>query len=319
MLSPVHIPTASTPCEDCHSTTVFTAFSGTSMSSAKHTLMFAVIGSTCDACHNRVTPALNFYGVTNLQTRPTDHNSGNKATADCSSCHNPNNWDGGAQKRAKASTVIATAKALVPTAPASGASVRSTTTVNATAGAPAIELSAATGPQAGIRARQSAQASAFAHTFADSDCVSCHNGRVAAGKGAGHIASNESCGNCHTTMAWLPARFDHQGISARCASCHNAVLTAGKANSHIPTNLDCSNCHGTIAWRPARFSHAGAIGSCQSCHNALTGMGKLPGHVQTALDCGACHNTLRWTPADAPAPQRPVAPGPRGNHSGSGK
>ena len=101
VLSPVHIPTASTPCEDCHSTTVFTAFSGTTMTSAKHTLMFGIIGNTCDACHNRVTPALNFYGVSNLQTRPTDHNSGNKATSDCSSCHNPNNWGGGAQKQSQ--------------------------------------------------------------------------------------------------------------------------------------------------------------------------------------------------------------------------
>ena len=80
MLSPVHIPTSTTPCEDCHSATVFTSFSGTTMTAAKHTSMFAVIGKTCDACHNKVSPALSFYGVTNLTTRPSDHSSGNKAT-----------------------------------------------------------------------------------------------------------------------------------------------------------------------------------------------------------------------------------------------
>ena len=94
VLSPVHIPTASTPCEDCHSPSVFTSFSGTTMSATKHTMMFTVIGNTCDACHNRVTPPLTFYGVTNLTVRPTDHNSGSMATNDCSGCHNPNDWGG---------------------------------------------------------------------------------------------------------------------------------------------------------------------------------------------------------------------------------
>ena len=51
VLSPVHIPTSSTACEACHAIS-FTSFSGTTMSSAKHTSMFAVIGKTCDACHD---------------------------------------------------------------------------------------------------------------------------------------------------------------------------------------------------------------------------------------------------------------------------
>jgi len=41
LLSPVHIPTGTTACESCHSATDFTAFSGTTMTSAKHTAMFA--------------------------------------------------------------------------------------------------------------------------------------------------------------------------------------------------------------------------------------------------------------------------------------
>jgi hypothetical protein len=105
VLSPVHIPTGSTPCEDCHSNTVFTTFSGTTMTAAKHTSMFTVIGSTCDACHNKVTPALSFYGVSNLQTRPGDHNSGSKLTNDCSGCHSPKNWDN-SQIRARAASTV---------------------------------------------------------------------------------------------------------------------------------------------------------------------------------------------------------------------
>ena len=133
-----------------------------------------------------------------------------------------------------------------------------------------------------------------AHVGANGNCVNCHNGVAAAGKGANHIASNNSCANCHTTNAWLPARFDHQGIAARCASCHNGVAAAGRPISHIPTTLDCSSCHSTIAWRPARFAHTGTVGSCQSCHNVLTGLARPSVTMPTALDCAACHNTLSW-------------------------
>jgi len=316
VLAPVHIPTATTPCEDCHSTTVFTSFSGTSMSSAKHTLMFATIGKTCDACHNRVTPALSFYGVTNLQTRPTDHNSGSKASSDCSSCHNPNSWGGGAQKR-PAATTAATAgtKALLHSGIGSVLSVPVASGAAAPAGAnasPGSLLSSLLRPAAiGL--------TSSAHVGANGNCVNCHNGVAAAGKGANHIASNDSCANCHTTNAWLPARFDHQGIAARCASCHNGVAAAGRPISHIPTTLDCSSCHGTIAWRPARFSHSGTASSCQSCHNVLTGMGKALGHEPTALDCSSCHNTLSWIPAVAPASQRPAKLGGRSTAGGSNK
>ncbi|MDE1922819.1 MAG: hypothetical protein KGI55_05295, partial [Gammaproteobacteria bacterium] len=104
ILAPVHIPTGKTPCEDCHSPAVFTSFSGTTMSSSKHTLMFGFIGNSCDACHNRVTPALSFYGVNNLTIRPTGdpHNAGNGLTNDCSGCHNTTDWGGGTANRATA-------------------------------------------------------------------------------------------------------------------------------------------------------------------------------------------------------------------------
>jgi hypothetical protein len=305
VLSPVHIPTGSTPCQDCHTATVFSAFSATTMTSAKHTSMFAYIGSTCDACHNKVTPALSFYGVTNLQTRPSDHSSGSKLNNDCSSCHNPNNWDGGAQRR-PTTTIATTTK---PT----------TTTVTATT--PVTATTAAVGAIRIVRAGMSPVASApggFSHLGVSGNCVSCHNGSTATGKGPTHISSNDRCENCHTTIAWLPARFDHRGVTASCLSCHNGVVTTGKAISHIPTSLDCSSCHGTIAWRPARFSHVGLAGTCQSCHNALSGFGKSLGHVPTTLDCGSCHTTVSWYPARAPTPAMPRAPAPAAQRPLSG-
>ncbi len=312
VLSPVHIPTATTPCEDCHSATVFTAFSGTTMSSSKHTLMFATIGSTCDKCHDLVSPPLKFYGVNNLTTRPS---SNHHAGQDCGSggCHNPSNWGGGSQRKpSKTAAATAIPKALVH---AGGVSLRGALSSGTALGisAPIEQPSATAGSPIAMPLR------GFSHVGAMAACVTCHNGTVATGKASNHISSNNNCSNCHTTNSWLPARFDHQGVVARCSSCHNGVVTAGRSVKHIPTNLDCSSCHGTLAWRPVRFTHVGALGSCQSCHNALTGLGKSLGHVSTSLDCSACHNNMSWTPAFAPAPLRPATPRVRGTFSGAGR
>jgi hypothetical protein len=314
VLSPVHIPTSTTPCEDCHSTTVFTSFSGTTMSSAKHTSMFTVIAKSCDPCHNRVTPALSFYGVTNLQTRPTDHNSGSKATNDCSGCHNTNSWDGGAQARAARSSTAAASSTrpastavAAPGTGATGASVTAGTTATATAAARI--LSAA--PAASMAPR------AFSHAGVTAACVSCHDGVQAAGKGIGHIASNDSCGNCHTTIAWLPARFDHAGVLAACATCHNGVTAAGRPVTHLSTTLGCGSCHSTLSWRPAHYAHSDVVGTCQTCHNTATGLGKPASHPATTLDCSSCHSTQAWLPVLG-APQQKPALSPPAMRRGGG-
>jgi len=279
VLSPVHIPTSTTPCEDCHSISVFTSFSGTTMTSAKHTSMFAVIGKTCDACHNKVTPALSFYGVTNLTTRPSDHNSGSKLTSDCSSCHNTNNWDGGtlvrnAVVKAKSPGVVSTVVAAPSTAPA------------------------------GVKPLGLTQP--ISHAGVTGNCASCHNGVLATGVVPGHIRTTGPCQDCHTTLAWLPARLDHRGITASCSSCHNAVIAAGMPAQHVATHAECDSCHGTIGWLPVRFSHLELTAVCASCHNGSLATGKQAQHPQTSADCGTCHNTLNWMIAPAAVPLRPL-------------
>ncbi len=310
ILSPVHIPTSSTPCEDCHSTTVFTSFSGTTMTSARHTSMFTVIGSTCDACHNAVTPALSFYGVTNLQTRPSNHNSGGKATNDCSGCHNPKSWGGGTQAR---KTVTApTAK----TAPLTSIVVAAPAAAGASASPGVTAAPVAAG--AGTASRLP-----VSHFGVTGNCVGCHNGSLATGRSAGHIASDNACENCHRISAWLPASFDHRGVTASCISCHNGAVAPGKPARHLQASQDCGACHGTLAWTPAMFSHVGIVAACQSCHNGVTATGKQVQHVVTARDCSACHTPLGWTTTSAPAaPPRPSIPvpksGPRAATNGPG-
>ena len=313
-LAPVHIPTSTTACESCHSTANFTSFSQTSMSSAKHTAMFAVIGSTCDACHNRVTPALSFYGVTNLQTRPTDHNSGSKLNNDCSGCHNTNGWGGNAasNKKTAAATTTQSKVAAVVAAPTSTNGINTArATVAATSSVVPRGVRGDRDPvPAGLEA---ARGMAMSHVGVTANCASCHNGVLAPGKGPTHIASNAMCQNCHTTTAWLPARFEHQGVSASCVTCHNGALAPGKPTRHVQTAQDCGTCHNTLNWQSVAFNHVGVGGTCLSCHNGITATGKQVQHLLTTQDCGSCHNTLNWNvTASPPKTLRPLL---RGGHS----
>jgi hypothetical protein len=138
----------------------------------------------------------------------------------------------------------------------------------------------------------------FTHLGLGRDCAACHNGLIATGLSPRHIPSTGSCGNCHTTIAWTPARFEHRGVMLACASCHDSVHATGKPSRHVPTQLACSTCHSTSAWIPVIFRHSGVVGNCQSCHNGLGASGKPVGHMVAALDCSSCHhNTLSWSAA----------------------
>ncbi|MDP9013480.1 MAG: hypothetical protein M3O41_12650, partial [Pseudomonadota bacterium] len=315
--SVAHIPSGATPCEDCHSNTTFTSFGGASMSSAKHTLMFGYVSATnCDACHEI---GKSFYGVNNLTVRP---DPGHHKGQDCSgsSCHNTNNWGGGSTKKKAAATAstrstIGTVVSAPGTAQNSATAATGTTTRGiGTAGTSLLrrENDAATLRAASVG--PGTRTAPLSHAGITGNCVGCHNGVLAAGKGATHIAANSSCENCHTTLAWLPARFEHRGVTASCASCHNGVSAPGKPARHVQSFQDCGACHGTISWSAATFSHLGITATCQSCHNGITATAKQVQHVSTTLDCGSCHNTLSWTVAAKAAPRlRPLIPVPGKN------
>src|SRR5260370_25661056 len=90
------------------------------MSSAKHPLLLANTGGTCDQCHDATTLA--FYGVSNLQHRPNGHHVGQ----DCNGCHSTNNWNA-AQVR-KTAAAPATTKTTVGIVANSGIAGRSANT-----------------------------------------------------------------------------------------------------------------------------------------------------------------------------------------------
>ncbi|MCG8069555.1 MAG: cytochrome c3 family protein, partial [Candidatus Thiodiazotropha taylori] len=87
-------------------------------------------------------------------------------------------------------------------------------------------------------------------------CDGCHNDTDAAGKPIDHIQSDDRCDDCHTTVGWHVARFDHGTIESGCFSCHNGSAAQGKDSDHISTGNTCEFCHTTFSWgRVSRVDH----------------------------------------------------------------
>ncbi|MDE2049689.1 MAG: hypothetical protein KGJ72_01610 [Gammaproteobacteria bacterium] len=298
---PPHVPIGTLACELCHTATNFASFAGTVMRHA------AVTGQACDSCHEL---GMAWYGEPNLWVRPdANHHAGQ----DCgnSGCHRPQD------KRllrpaAAPRTTSAAAPAAAPAArPGGGPAVARAAMQSAaaetrvpfarrTAQAGMLTAAAATRMPIARRAAQAGMpggigAQAVDHSQLTGACVSCHNGRIAAGQPAGHIATAAGCDSCHTTNAWLPARFDHLAIASRgCATCHNGISAIGKPRKHVPTIQSCDVCHGTLAWRPVRVDHSGFVSGCASCHNNVAATGLTLTHFRTQLDCSACHRYPDW-------------------------
>lgn len=94
------------------------------------------------------------------------------------------------------------------------------------------------------------------HTSVIGTCSSCHDGFIATGMHPSHILitlipTTYECDDCHTTITWLGARFDHTTAEGACSSCHNGTDATGKDADHPDDlGLDCGSCHFTTGWTP---------------------------------------------------------------------
>jgi hypothetical protein len=138
------------------------------------------------------------------------------------------------------------------------------------------------------------------HTQALGTCTSCHNGTKATGKPPTHIPTSADCGDCHKTVAWLPATFNHQNITGQCSACHNGTKATGKTPTHFLTSVDCVSCHRTTAWVPTI--------------NYLHSSPAYPGTHSRTLACSDCHKTNSQT---VPYQYAAYAPNCAACHAGS--
>jgi hypothetical protein len=154
------------------------------------------------------------------------------------------------------------------------------------------------------------------------NCSGCHLADYRAASVPNHAASGFplTCMDCHGTVAWTPARFDHnrtafpltgahlrtpclrchgdgvyQGKNTACVSCHQTDYDGTNDPAHGPAGFStaCATCHTTTSWAGATFdhdarffpiysgTHSGRWSSCTTCHNVPSS------YLQ--FTCFSCH------------------------------
>ncbi|MBU1427085.1 MAG: hypothetical protein KKH12_06665, partial [Gammaproteobacteria bacterium] len=175
---------------------------------------------------------------------------------------------------------------------------------------------------------------AYTHATPPGVCSTCHNGSIALGKHAAHVATTLPCDSCHTaantnnytTFTGASGGIDHTTLvpaaagSCQRSGCHNGVGARGLSAGHIPlpaaaASCDSGGCHRYTGSVP---SFAGAVmnntpahaavasARCDTCHNGayttqgtLGAYGKVGNHIPTTittgLDCNTCHTTTSYS------------------------
>ena len=139
----------------------------------------------------------------------------------------------------------------------------------------------------------------------------------------------EDCTICHSSVAWTPSLFSHDGLAITCNSCHTNQIPTTPDHTNFP--VTCDVCHSTAAWNPSHFTHSEALtgfaligqhfdntfANCTLCHldNQWSGISHdcfdanchatqynettEPVHseqIWAASDCQICHTPINWTP-----------------------
>jgi hypothetical protein len=140
-------------------------------------------------------------------------------------------------------------------------------------------------------------------------CATCHLKDFQAATNPNHAAGgfSQNCQQCHTTIAWQPATFNHNAVgfpltnahadpprvcldchinnnynlsTTACVSCHlKDYNTATAPVNHVQLGFPtaCESCHDTVAWTNGKFDHA------------VTGFPLTNSHAVPPRVCADCH------------------------------
>jgi len=103
---------------------------------------------------------------------------------------------------------------------------------------------------------------------------------------AGPLFAVANCANCHTTVSFTTATFDHSTTGFALTGMHISPSPTPCASCHVGNNYTLSSA------------------ACYGCHVAdwnstATLGGSVPNHITAAFpqDCSVCHSTTNWTSA----------------------
>jgi hypothetical protein len=328
-LPATHIPTGTMACEGCHSSSSFNSFSftnrsGTAPPSMVHSLVTAMV---CSTCHEK---GRSWIGSPATLVRPVLKADGTAhvTAGECSTCHfNTTSFKGATDLPANH-------------IPLPLADNNSCVLCHTTAGNYSLAV--------------------MNHLNITTNCAQCHAyGLSFAGtaqpmqppSGAtGHIPSNPpngttaiACEQCHTATVFTSFAgtiMKHAAVrSMTCMSCHELGMK-WKTNTGVRlwvrdsaghyAGRDCggSGCHSardkfgmrrgmalaigqksgatqvnptlggaTALGHAVGFNHQRTAGTaCVSCHGPGSGQGKISNHIASSSSCESCHSTLAWLP-----------------------
>jgi hypothetical protein len=165
-----------------------------------------------------------------------------------------------------------------------------------------------------------AQCHAQGYTGTPDNCVDCHITDFNNAEDPNHVESNfsQSCNQCHNTVAWSEASYDHSisdfpltgahvavaclechvggtysGTPQECLACHTGDFTSTTDPNHTDAgfSMNCVECHTTAEWSGGLFDHSGTgfdlVGShleptCAQCHTSGS-------YENTSPECISCH------------------------------
>jgi len=285
---PNHLPT-SLDCVACHTP------GGTfTIASFDHTTLAAT--TRCDSCHDG-----NSAGVLGTNAKP-DHWVIDPATQDCGDCHSTVSFTNGKYNH-------------------NGVTDNCVSCHNGT-NAPGKPTSHVPTSQdchlCHTTASVAFKPATFAHNadqLSSTACKTCHSGDYPAAQGQGpnhqDTTGMNDCSDCHDTVDWYNAGFNHAGVTNNCArsGCHDGskpgIRSKSSITTHLDTALDCVKCH-TIggSFVTNKWDHSQNTTGCSVCHGDNptnktpynTAPRKPSNHFVTTQDCLECHNTSAWLP-----------------------
>ena len=103
---------------------------------------------------------------------------------------------------------------------------------------------------------------------------------------AGPLFAVANCANCHTTVSFNTATFDHSTTGFALTGMHISPAPTPCASCHVGNNFTLSSA-ACIGCHLANWNSTATIG------------GAVPNHITAAFpqDCSVCHSTTNWTSA----------------------
>jgi nitrate/TMAO reductase-like tetraheme cytochrome c subunit len=267
----VHQGELGADCNRCHSDRAFV--DRASMLRQHQSTRFVLNGShvavDCEQCHqskpqgamqfvNTPTQCGDCHGTQFLAAREPDHEAGG-FSRDCTQCHATSLWTPARFNHAASRFPL-------------------------------------TGAHRSVACTQCHAGNRFAGT--PSECVGCHAANWQGTTDPSHQALNfpQECTQCHSTVSWSGAAFDHAATgfaltgahrATACDQCHAAARFGG-------TPTDCFSCHQADYQRPTDPSHvaAGFPQACAQCHTTTTWTGARFDHASTRFPLTGLHTTV---------------------------